>query len=94
MGLIVPALCVCLVMAALFSESFIAAHAEHDCSGEGCPVCLLILRAENFSRHFKSAVFQSGFSAKTLWTAAVILRLSVFYFIPKSSVGLKVKMNN
>jgi hypothetical protein len=82
----------CAAMTALFSESYILFHRNHDCSGEGCPLCLLIRRVENFSRELKSAASCSGFSAASLLPAAFILKFVVFRFVPLSAVQLKVKM--
>jgi hypothetical protein len=86
-------LCVCFAAAVLVSENSIAACVNHDCCGEGCPVCLMIREAENFSRRFGPAVFQSVFYGAVFAAGALVLRLAVFRFIPASSVRLKVKMN-
>jgi hypothetical protein len=80
-------------MASLFAESHILSHRDHQCSGEDCPVCLMIQRAENFFRLLKSAAFYSGFSAAALLTAFFILKFVVFRFVPLSAVQLKVKLN-
>jgi hypothetical protein len=80
-------------MAALFLEGYILFHQDHDCSGEGCPLCLLIQRVENFFRELKSAASYPGFSAAALLTVVFILKFAVFRFVPLSAVQLKVKMN-
>jgi hypothetical protein len=80
-------------MAALFPEGYILLHHNHDCSGEGCPLCLLIQRAENFFRDLKSAASCPDFSAASLLMAVFILKFAVFRFVPLSTVQLKVKMN-
>jgi hypothetical protein len=80
-------------MTVLFLEGSILFHQNHDCSGEGCPLCLLIQRVENFFRELKSAASCPGFSADTLLMAAFILKFAVFRFVPSSAVQLKVKMN-
>ncbi|MFP3090533.1 hypothetical protein LQZ21_09430 [Treponema sp. TIM-1] len=85
-------LCFCFVSASLFSENYILPHGEHDCPGEGCPVCPLIQGAANFSRQAKNAVLPE-YSAAVRWMALVMLHLVVFRFIPLSAVRLKVKMN-
>jgi hypothetical protein len=81
------------VLASLFSENYIVSHAAHDCRGEDCPVCLLIQRAENFSRQAKNAVFYPGPSVNARRLSAVIFGLVIFRFVPLSAVRLKVKMN-
>jgi hypothetical protein len=86
-------LALCFIIAAVVSETVIAVHADHDCRGEGCPVCLLMQRAENFSRNSGYAAIHSVFSAAGLLLAAVVLNFAVFRPVPLSSVRLKVKMN-
>jgi hypothetical protein len=80
-------------MTALFSEGYILFHQNHDCSGEECPLCLLIQRVENFFRDLKGAASYPGFSASALLTAVFILKFALFRFVPLSAVQLKVKMN-
>lgn len=79
--------------ACLFSEDYAASHREHDCRGEGCPVCFLIQGAENFFRQFKCTALYTGFSVNALVMAVFILHAVVFCVLPLSSVRLKVKMN-
>ncbi|MDR1252298.1 MAG: hypothetical protein LBK62_09040 [Treponema sp.] len=86
-------LSLCFIMASCVSETLIAVHSDHDCSGGSCPVCLLIQRAENFSRQPKYSVFHPGLSVTALFLAALVLNFAVFRFIPLSSVRLKIKMN-
>jgi hypothetical protein len=80
-------------MGLLFSGIFAAVHSDHDCPGEGCPVCLQIQGAVNFLRQCKSAAFHDAFSQGAFLAVIFILRSAVFCFIPSSSVRLKVKMN-
>jgi hypothetical protein len=80
-------------MSAVVSETLIAVYAEHDCVGEGCPLCILIQRMENYFRQSKCAVFHPGFSITDILLASLILNFAVFRIIPLSAVRLKVKMN-
>jgi hypothetical protein len=80
-------------MASLVSESYILFHRAHHCPGEGCPLCLLIQRAENFSRQLKGTVSCPGFSAAILLAAVFILQFAAFRFVPLSAIQLKVKLN-
>jgi hypothetical protein len=80
-------------MVSLVSESFIVSHRAHDCPGEGCPLCILIQRAEIFFRQLKCAVSCPGFSTVIFLTAVFILKFAAFRFVPPSGVQLKVKMN-
>jgi hypothetical protein len=80
-------------MVSLFSESYILFHRDHDCSGEGCPLCVSIQRAENFFRQLKCAASYPGFSAAALLLSTFVLKFVIFRFVPLSAVQLKVKMN-
>jgi hypothetical protein len=87
------ALCLCVVLASLFSENFIAARADHDCRGEGCPVCLWLQGARTLARQFKYAVFPSGLFPGALPLLLPVSGLAALRPAPASSVKLKVKMN-
>jgi hypothetical protein len=83
----------CVVMTALFSESYISSHQDHDCSGEGCPLCFLVEGAEFFSRQLKGAASCPAFSAAVLPASARVLKFAAFRSVPASAVRLKVKLN-
>jgi hypothetical protein len=51
--LLVPA--VCISFSTYFSEALIHALHDHDCIGEGCPVCLQIEAADNFLKAMRLA---------------------------------------
>jgi hypothetical protein len=87
------ALGICFITLALFSQSLVITGAEHDCHGEGCPVCLQIQGAENFSRQFRQLLFQSLPPVGAMVITAFILSFVVFNPIPISAVALKVRMN-
>jgi hypothetical protein len=87
------ALCACLVLAALFSENFIAVRADHDCSGEGCPVCLLAEGARTLTRQLKHAAFPAGLFPGAAPLVVPVPGRAVLYPVSASSVTLKVKMN-
>jgi hypothetical protein len=86
-------LCVCFAAAVLVSANLAAAAVDHDCPGEGCPVCLMIRGAGDFSRRLGAALFHSGFFRGVLLAGALAIGPAVFRFVPASSVRLKVKMN-
>jgi hypothetical protein len=82
-------LCACFTAAVLFSEFFIASQWDHDCCGEGCPVCCLVQGAVNFSRQLRPApVFLILLSL--FLPGVLVLRLCL---APVNSVRLKVKIN-
>jgi hypothetical protein len=85
--------CFCFFAAVLWSETFIVTHEHHDCYGEGCPVCLQIQGARNFSRLLKAAPFQTVSSPGTFLIVPIISKNTFFAPVPLSAVALKVKMN-
>jgi hypothetical protein len=86
-------LCVCFIALALSAETFAGAHAEHDCYGEGCPVCLQIQWARDFSRQFRHVFFHFPIPLKITLVGALVLRPALMAYLSPTSVNLKVKMN-
>ncbi len=78
----------------LFSAFFLAHEADHDCSGEDCPVCACIRQCENVLRRI-------GSGAAALHAAilpALLLTLTVFLRRPalcgETPVSRAVRLNN
>jgi hypothetical protein len=85
------ALC-CCAATICFSENSAALLANHDCCGEGCPVCFLAQEGANCFRQLKYIPVFPAFPG-VLISAAIRAQFSVSYGAPVSAVGLKVKMN-
>ncbi len=66
-----------LVLVMLFSSFFIAVHADHDCTGEDCPICACIQQCQNTIRTIGSGVMA---------VASVVLPLSIVLFFISSGV--------
>jgi hypothetical protein len=77
---------VCCVV--LFSGFFIVSHADHDCRGDDCPLCLLARGVPHCARPPRGA---QAFPAPPLLAGAPALPL--VYAAPASSVRLKVRIN-
>jgi hypothetical protein len=89
--LLVPA--VCISFSTLLSETLIGACHDHDCIGEGCPVCLQIETADNFLKAMKLAGV-----CFLLTTCFVLLAYSIkerakFNLCSISLFDLKVRFN-
>jgi hypothetical protein len=92
MLLLVPA--VFISFSIFFSETQICSGHDHDCIGEGCPICLQIETADNFLNTLKLA------SVYLLLLACFVF----FVYFPKkhaslniyylSLIGLKVRFNS
>ncbi len=83
-----------LLTVVLFSAFYIAAEADHDCSGEDCLICACIRQCENTLRGVGS-----GSAALISFIVPVILILlaaaSVIAAAPQDTlVSIKVRLNN
>lgn len=83
-----------LLSALLFSAFFIAAETGHDCSGEDCPICVVLEQCENTLHQMNGGL-----------TAVIALILPITFFLPayslfvcdqssKTPVSNKVRLNN
>ncbi len=87
-------LCLLLLVIVLFSVSYPAFEADHDCAGEDCAICACIRLCESTFRRFGSVV-------PVLLTAAVPLLLFFTAAAPlagavplKTPVSGKVRLND
>jgi hypothetical protein len=87
------ALGLCFITAALSPESFIFIREDHDCCGDGCPVCLQIQGSALFSGNLRSAAFSPRPALRPLLTEAVVSKSPVAGCAPISPVIQKIKMN-
>ena len=70
------AIIIILILAALLSQLHFVAEVDHDCSGEDCPVCKLILFAEQILKSFCFLIF-----------AIVLVGLCVHYIRKKEIIN-------
>lgn len=82
-----------MLVAVLFSAFYIAAKADHHCTGEDCPICACIQQCENILRGFRG-----GMTARLSVIAPVILTLLLAAFfvtvLPQETlVSRKVRLN-
>ena len=83
-----------MLVIVLFSAFYIAAEANHDCCGEGCPICACIHQCENTLRGFGD-----GTAVQSAVVAPVILILFAAAFAVTAVcqytlVSRKVRLNN
>jgi hypothetical protein len=89
--LLIPA--ACIAFSVVFTETLISAEHDHDCTGEGCPVCLQIEAAKCFLKNLKLAVIGLFFLFCLLFSVKINIKPA--YFIPSlSPVTLKVRFNS
>jgi hypothetical protein len=89
--LLVPA--VCISFSVFFSETLIGAYHDHDCIGEGCPVCLQIEAADIFLKAMKLAGICFLLTACFVFLAYSAKERAELNFCFLSLFGLKVRFN-
>jgi len=88
-------LCIGLVLVLSVSTAFIAHEADHDCTGEDCPVCLVLainlrlLRAAGLALPVLTALFSLPASA-----SARGRRNGCASFRPGTPVSWKIRLND
>ena len=87
-------LAVMVLIVMLGSAFFIAAEADHDCVGKGCPVCCQINICQNTLRNLSLAVCAAAFAAA--FTHTLCRNISVCTNITASHtlISLKVKLSD
>jgi len=91
MLLLVPA--VCMGFSVFYSETLIHSCHDHDCIGEGCPVCMQIEAADNFLNTMKLAGICLFLAACFVFIAYSLRKYIVFQPCLLSLLGLKVRFN-
>lgn len=78
----------------LFSAIFIPNHLDHDCTGEDCPVCAVIMQCTNNIHNLVNIAF----TATTILSVGLffqkILQYAYTVFSDCSLISQKVRMNN
>ncbi len=90
--IIATVLAVVFALAVALSLVFIAAEADHDCSGEGCPVCELLALCRGVLRGVLAAAFVC--LAAALRTAALSRSARSALRAAVTPASLKVKLLN
>lgn len=88
----VTALAIVLFM--FLSVLFIAHEADHDCSGEGCPICELIQMVENNIRQIGSGAALTVAVSSLAYLAAAVLTHGGLVVANTSPVLRKTRLNN
>jgi hypothetical protein len=86
------AFAVCVAAAFLFAGIETSSHADHPYDEESCPICLIAQHAQNLSRQLKVVCVRLALPA-TVFLLSLFIFKQFFYYIPVSSVALKIKMN-
>lgn len=87
-------LCVCIAAFLLLSFAYEIKEANHDCTGNDCPICAHIQSIENSRQQLSLAVVAFGTFMVLVMRATGIVLLHDLLFCASSPVQLKVKLNN
>lgn len=82
------------VLVMLSSAFFIVAHADHDCTGEDCPVCEQICACAKSFRRFAFAALIASAVITLVCACDIHLGGKACAFAPSTPILLKVKLSN
>lgn len=87
---------VCLIFIALIflSAAFIIYEADHDCTGDNCPICACIQSAGQTLKLLGSAAAASQLFSAGAFLTLVVLSLSLSVLTSSTPVSQKIRMNN
>lgn len=78
----------------LFSAFYIAAEADHDCTGEDCPICACIQQCENTLHQIGDGMALQVATVAPIVFMLVSAFLFAFGFPQETLVSRKVRLNN
>ena len=85
---------VMMLIVVLFSSFYIAAHADHECTGEDCPICACIQQCENNIRGIGSGVATISAVIIPVFITLLIICYGVLSLRWDTPVSTKVRLNN
>ncbi len=83
-----------MLIIVLFSAFFIAAEADHDCTGEDCPVCACIQQCENTLRGIGDGTAAQLSAVVPVFFLLFFAALFVAEFSQETLITRKVRLNN
>jgi hypothetical protein len=87
------ALCVCFGTMAARAENFIITHAEHECTGSDCPVCLQLEMAAAFVRLVRQILTRASALLCAAALPLFVLSRTALYTAAPTGVVLRVRLN-
>ena len=78
----------------LFSSFYIAAEADHDCTGEDCPICAVIHQCENTLSSFGGSLPVQTIVTPIILSCLLAAFLRKADFVQETPVSEKVRMDN
>ncbi len=91
-----PAIIMGILLSAivLFSAFYIAAEAEHDCSGEDCPICVCIQQCERTLQQIAAGITELAATLIPAILLAITVPLTVWVSVQGTLVSRKVRLND
>lgn len=83
-----------MLIIVLFSAFFIAAEADHDCTGEDCPICACIAQCENTLHQIGDGAAVQAAVIVPVFFMLILAFLFADYFTQETPVSRKVRLNN
>ena len=84
---------VMMFVVVLFSVFCIAVEANHDCTGDDCPICACIQQCENILNQVGDGVSRGSIVAPVVFLLLFVL-FSVYSILQETLVSTKVRLNN
>jgi len=88
------ALAAITILVVLSSSVFIIEHADHDCTGEDCPICEQIYACEQNLKNLAAAVAVVMAIIAFGFAVQAVMGQAKYAYIPHTPVNLKVKLSN
>lgn len=85
---------VTILVIMLYSAFFVAAEADHDCVGEGCPICYQVDACQNTLKSLSLAVCVTAVAVAFTYILCRCISLCTDYAQRDTLVSLKVKLSN
>lgn len=87
-------ICAVFIVVTFFSIFFIVKEADHDCTGENCPICACIHQAEETLQQLGAGTVGAEDFLPAIEMAALALACA-FLFVPCTSlISQKVRLND
>lgn len=84
----------CFILVSLFSMTYIAVEADHDCTEEHCFICVCIHSAEQIIKQLGTGMM----SFSTIVPLLIIVLTALIFILPAlpytTPVSQKIRMNN
>lgn len=82
-----------MLLFVLLSVFFIAHEADHDCSGDGCPVCALIQMCEDNIRQLGNGAVATAVAEVLVFLSLAMSVLTVLAIKESTPVSRKTRLN-